>query len=617
MKESIVVTVLGSDGRQILKKTFDEFPIVFGRNDDCHLTLQHEEAFSRVHGSIDFSFGEITITDLESSNGLYFNGERIYKVSDTQSCTVELKGTKIIVERNFHAVANADRAESSFDRGMSTVVANTAIYELAEVEKTEVGRNPNYEIPDNPSEMISREEIVGADESMLVHHMADQEIAIQGCIFWKESLFDVRQYNESDEIEIGHTEVDALRVPYLEHNLIFGQNYKNTAIIKLPKGFNWSVHETSGPKSWRKIEDHSELKFLRKKYLVLSRNQLCRIDLGHDVSMHIRYIKKERPFLERTWIENKDILAASATVTALVHALFLIGIMMNKPKVVAPKIEDVPQRFAKLLVEKPEPPKPKVEPPKPEEKKVAQPKPKPKPPKHTPVVKTKPVRKKAPQPAQPKKVVAKSPPPSPSPAPPQPSAEQQQAEDLASLFGGSTNTSKKLDNININNTSPSTNKSTDLMRTLSSKNGSLPPSNSRKGALGLSSAGYSSQKGSGAAAKVQGKVLGKPDLSEAVGSPQGLTRKQIMDVVNKHLGRIQQCYERALFNKADLAGRVEFEWTISPAGQVQTVGVRRSEMAGGEELIGCVNKLIKSWKFPKGKNALPTVANIGFPFGKL
>ena len=107
-----------------------------------------------------------------------------------------------------------------------------------------------------------------------------------------------------------------------------------------------------------------------------------------------------------------------------------------------------------------------------------------------------------------------------------------------------------------------------------------------------------------------------PEAPKFTGADQGLTNDQVMKVVNAHLSEIQRCYERALFESPSLVGRIEYEWTINGKGAVTESSVKRSEMGNADFLNQCVLKVIQSMKFPQAKNKLPTVASIGFPFGR-
>ena len=90
-----------------------------------------------------------------------------------------------------------------------------------------------------------------------------------------------------------------------------------------------------------------------------------------------------------------------------------------------------------------------------------------------------------------------------------------------------------------------------------------------------------------------------------------------MEVVKHYLSDIQQCYERSMISTPGLAGRVEYEWDITPRGGVTDVRVKKSEMTGGDALNSCVSDVFKKMKFPVAKNGMGTTPNIGFPFGRL
>ena len=115
---------------------------------------------------------------------------------------------------------------------------------------------------------------------------------------------------------------------------------------------------------------------------------------------------------------------------------------------------------------------------------------------------------------------------------------------------------------------------------------------------------------------MRGVVVGSPKLMEITRS-EGLTQKQVMDVVKQHLGKVQRCYERALLSNSSIAGRVEYEWYITPKGQVKWAKVKSSEVQNGSELNSCVTKVFKDMKFPVAKNGESTQPSIGLPFGRM
>ncbi|MBK7890165.1 MAG: AgmX/PglI C-terminal domain-containing protein [Bdellovibrionales bacterium] len=113
-----------------------------------------------------------------------------------------------------------------------------------------------------------------------------------------------------------------------------------------------------------------------------------------------------------------------------------------------------------------------------------------------------------------------------------------------------------------------------------------------------------------------GSVIGGATYSEST-KTEGLTREQVMKIVQKHQGQIQQCYERSLMDDANLAGRAEFEWEISAQGSVTSVSVKESNLRNGEKLLDCVKGVFKKMAFPSAKNGASTTPTIGLPFGRL
>ena len=115
---------------------------------------------------------------------------------------------------------------------------------------------------------------------------------------------------------------------------------------------------------------------------------------------------------------------------------------------------------------------------------------------------------------------------------------------------------------------------------------------------------------------IAGKVIGKAKLYK-FGKMEGLTRRQVLNVVQKNSGKIQNCYEKSLLSNSSLAGRVEYIWTIQPSGKVKSVRVKSSELKGADRLNECVLSVFRKMKFPVAKNGQTTQPQVGFPFGSI
>src|SRR4051794_10308952 len=77
----------------------DIYPFTIGRARECHLVVDHSQV-SRLHARLELEHEQIAITDLNSTNGTFVNGERLPpglprklragdKISFAQICMVE------------------------------------------------------------------------------------------------------------------------------------------------------------------------------------------------------------------------------------------------------------------------------------------------------------------------------------------------------------------------------------------------------------------------------------------------------------------------------------------------------------------------------------------------
>src|SRR5688572_16219075 len=75
------------------------YPFIIGRARECHFVIDHSQV-SRLHARLELDHEQITLIDLNSTNGTYVNGERITpaqprrlragdKIDFGHACTVE------------------------------------------------------------------------------------------------------------------------------------------------------------------------------------------------------------------------------------------------------------------------------------------------------------------------------------------------------------------------------------------------------------------------------------------------------------------------------------------------------------------------------------------------
>ncbi|MAC28408.1 MAG: hypothetical protein CMN29_13325 [Sandaracinus sp.] len=107
--------------------------------------------------------------------------------------------------------------------------------------------------------------------------------------------------------------------------------------------------------------------------------------------------------------------------------------------------------------------------------------------------------------------------------------------------------------------------------------------------------------------RTRGRVRGVRALARVQGS---LSRGEVVSVINRHIARVQRCYERALASQPDLSGRVRFAWTIRPNGRVS--GVRQAGGSlGSGRVSNCIGGVIRRMRFPRPRGGPVAVT---FPF---
>ncbi len=101
-------------------------------------------------------------------------------------------------------------------------------------------------------------------------------------------------------------------------------------------------------------------------------------------------------------------------------------------------------------------------------------------------------------------------------------------------------------------------------------------------------------------------------VSENIQVLSGLSKDLINAVVQRHRAEIRACYDSALQRNPKLSGKIVMFFNIQPNGIVSTVGVKESTI-GDVGLEGCIGSRIKSWVFPKPE--APVVTEVAaYPF---
>jgi hypothetical protein len=110
-----------------------------------------------------------------------------------------------------------------------------------------------------------------------------------------------------------------------------------------------------------------------------------------------------------------------------------------------------------------------------------------------------------------------------------------------------------------------------------------------------------------------GHVMKELKVAMTTGAPTsdgGLSKEQILRVVQSHAAAIQFCYEKELQRFPHLAGKVTLGWKVNLDGRVENVKVDSSSL-GNASAEGCMARQVKNWQFPKPNGV---VCLVNFPF---
>lgn len=97
---------------------------------------------------------------------------------------------------------------------------------------------------------------------------------------------------------------------------------------------------------------------------------------------------------------------------------------------------------------------------------------------------------------------------------------------------------------------------------------------------------------------------------------EGLTRKEVWEVINRHLSEIRYCYERSIIRRPDVEGKLLVAFSIGKTGAVKTSKVKSSTVPDSA-LDQCIMNRLVEWKFPKPRGNTDVAVTYPFIFKRL
>lgn len=667
------IYVLVTEGsKKVFEKSFDRAPITIGRSLSCDVPLAQFNWISRQHFQVVAVENRWIAVDLNSSSGIKHQGQKHTQL--TLESGMKLEIGPLTFQFHFEGAPGFIRpARIATSPSISVQDMTATQYEVEqpypqiEIKKptlvpprvSKAAHRPprpiQFRQPDKAkisgawfthAEGGKRPILAKANgaAALKIDRFFESNTRINGGrtvlevhLTWKDQLYDSKLYFSGETISVG-VKPDDLYAPTLKGSFVLGRFDGQQADLFLGRGAKGLLHRSDRKFTIDQLIESGVLARRGKSYVLpVTQQERCEIDLGFGLKLNVRHAAAPRQLSKAKMREPDKIMKKALTYSGSAHMAFLLLALLLAPAKEIPKVKHLPPRVAKLLLPKepiPEVTKP-VEEPKPELPKIAKEEPI-KPPKLKPQPKRKPPAPKrvVVRTNEKMKVINKLPParvaqekPVEGPKVVEPPPDINSLGALAALgaLGAPTpNPSQKPVAININpnaggQASAST---TGVIGAVKAAGGKL----SAAGMAGVKTtgkgygtgAGYGVQglQGTAGSRGVAGAVIGSPRLMD-ISRTEGLTQKQVMDVVKQYTSKIQQCYERSLLGNPNLAGRVEYEWEITAKGAVQWAKVKRSDVSNGDTLNNCVTTVLKSMRFPIASNGETTTPTIGFPFGRL
>ena len=612
----------------VFEKSFTKFPIRLGRSNTNEIPLSQYQWISRTHAYLEQIGDKLILKDTGSTNGLYVNGEKFESIiiDATKENIVDIRELQVI----FSPYIDLDDS-SEDDEEYEELTQITGTTDLSYIDNEEPQTPPP--VDKSSFEKTDIQDSVAQNFKTLatgIQGLPKSQMNLEMTVIWKGKVYQSHLFQPGQQILVG-TRPQSVYLPILSKEYHLADYDSHYVYCYPPKNCNgkYIAAGSSTSQSLRELKPSLPKKNGRH-YLQINSRDICILSLTKDIEIALRYNRAPRQLTKGRSLIPEKLLKRTMTGSGIGHLLAVIIMFFLSPKQNDMNVQHLPPRVAKLLVQQPKPPEPKPKPkpepePEPEpEKKIVQKK---EPPKKKIIKKV--VKKR--RTYKPKKIVVKKNPRmrrinNKVRRTPKRKKSVKNLEVFTALnrLVPNVNPINKPVLLNVNSkssTSPKLN-TKGIIGAIKAPGGRLPVSTSgglkTQGKKHGVSKGYGIQglRGKAGSRKVGGVVTTEPKLLKVKRS-EGLNKKQVMSEVQRHIGKIQSCYERALLTSPGLSGRVEYEWYITPKGRVKWSKVKRSEIAKGDVLNNCVTKVFKKMKFPVAKNGESTIPSIGFPFGRL
>lgn len=573
----------------ILDREFKEYPIVIGQNPKSEIVLPHHTSISQQHAVIVEKKSQPQISAL--SKKIYFHNKKVKTAPAVNDAPISIGPFKFVFYTLPEKTQNLKNEEALYEEKTVIVKSITPSNETEE-------KMVSFHKTNNKSKILDRN-LNLATPHEYVDQISLNESVLEGIITWNGEMYDVQHFELNEKVSVGSGPRAGLQLPLFKKNLDLALYNGETTECFIPKGSQVTIKRKKSILTFPDLLKSNILKAWDDGHLLtMNRSDFVSIEFDKRSSVHFRYVPMPRKLAEKKLTVPDEEIRKTTLYSGLIHCFLLLFTYFSKPKIHVPKIKNVPERYARLLVNPPKKKEPIYKEKVPEKvfvKKQSKPK-------KVALKKSQrlkklnkyPLKIEKKKPVDVKKLVAALLPNSlPQNVPPlsiniDKSARKLKSVKTSGILDTLETTSSPVENVGSINT---------------------------KGLSSGKSYGIKASRGISGSRNIEASVMGKEHIK--IGKEEGLTKGQVRAEVKKHINAIARCYERSLLTNPDLAGRVQFEWNIQPNGRVTSARVSKSEMTNGDVLYSCVTSIIRNMQFPEAKNGQRTPANVGFPFGRM
>ncbi len=590
--------------KKILDESFLKGPIYFGRGTEAEISLDYN-FLSRKHGRIIQEGPKFYLEDLRSRNGLQVANQWIDKIEITPPFSFHidrLRGEIFFedIKEIFEATQLGPQDPVTQVPPLhpsSNVMSNVKNHVQRTTKSVVKESEPEQQLAKSPvaASRPSRPSPSASLSPSPIHHGELTEFhpgvrvhgpkKLEAVLLWQDQVIEVKAFSEGEKIYIGPSLLANIPVPTLKKGWALARVEKNLAVCFLPSEKEFRIGREGYYFSNEELVQSQYLQKKKKGFSFrLSHLDVVEIQLGSNLKLCLRWMPRSSRLKQTHLMEPDVVIKQSLFVSMILHGAFSLLLMLTTPPAQnIPKLKDVPERYARLLVD---------------------------PPSQNHIQDQDIISPVSTTPA----TIAKS-----TWTPSTTLADMSPVEELTSEELTALETEKKV----THKTANATNVGPKPKKNINKYPNQLPPKKNKISLLPMES--KSENRSTSSVFVMTNRKLAQDNSQygprvKALGlstmRQEGLGTQAVLTAVNHHNDEFLDCYLKNLRTHSQLFGIMELEWEISADGEVESIRIKKSTLTNGEPLAECIKEVFMLMKFPKATNAKGTQPSMQLEFTK-